>query len=237
MGAAAPYNPSMEPHPSQLSNDERRSREGPTWRVGLMVSVLLHALVLLYFPARSVLIPSTAAAGPRAGDQRAAAGGMQAVTLRTPLVPPVTPPPIPLPTLTDMEPVEFEPETTLEAASIQGDIPGPDVGPGMENGTGEGDGGDAEEGRFRVVPPRLMGVTMPTPPDDDRIRGREVDVWVFVDERGQVVPDSTRLRPPTPNRDYNRRLVRDAAVWSFEPATREGRAVASWTRVSYRVGG
>lgn len=227
----------MDDHTSQLTNEERRRRERPVWRWGLGASILVHAAVLLYFPARSVLLSPDAAAGPRAGDDRAAAGGMQTVTLRTPPTRPVVPPPIPVPTLAEMEPVEFEPETTLEPASIQGDFPGPDVGPGLDNGTGEGDGGDAAEGRFRLEAPTLLGVTMPIPPEDDRVRGQEVEVWVFVDERGRVIPDSTRLRPPTANGDYNRRLIRDAAEWTFEPARREGMAVSSWAQVSYRVGG
>lgn len=228
----------MEPlHSSQLTNEQRRRRERPVWRWGLGASVALHAVILLWFPARSVLIPPTAAAGPRAGDELAAAGGMQTVTLRTPPTRPVIPPPIPLPTLTDIEPVEFEPETTLEPATIQGDFPGPEAGPGQENGTGEGDGGDAAEGRFRAEPPVPRAVMFPSAPDDDGIRGEEVEVWVFVDDRGRVVPDSTRLRPPTSNRDYNRRLVRDAAEWAFDPATREGQPVASWFNYRFTLGG
>ena len=225
------------PPTSQMTNEERRRRERPVWRWGLIVSVVLHATILLWFPARSILVPPTAAAGPRAGDDLAAAGGMQTVTLRTPPTRPVVPPPIPLPTLTDMEPVEFEPETALEPASIQGEFPGLDAGPGLDEGTGEGDGGDAAEGRFRVVAPVPRAVMFPNAPDDDRIRGREVEVWVFVDERGRVVPDSTRLRPPTSNGDYNRRLIRDAAEWAFDPATRDGQAVASWFNYRFTLGG
>ncbi|NIP60097.1 MAG: hypothetical protein GWM92_17380, partial [Gemmatimonadetes bacterium] len=58
--------------------------------------------------------------------------------------------------------------------------------------------------------------------------GTEVQVWVFVDERGRVVPDSTRLRPPTDDRAFNRRLVEEAAQWVFEPARQGGEAVAAW---------
>ncbi len=60
------------------------------------------------------------------------------------------------------------------------------------------------------------------------LRGNPVQVWVFVDEQGRVVPDSTRLEPPTTNLNLNQRLIRDAAQWVFRPAQRRGNAVASW---------
>lgn len=66
------------------------------------------------------------------------------------------------------------------------------------------------------------------PPANDKLKGREVEVWVFVDERGRVVPDSTRLEPPTSDRDFNRRLIREASQWVFEPARQGGKPVASW---------
>ena len=66
------------------------------------------------------------------------------------------------------------------------------------------------------------------PPTNRALRGTTVQVWVFVDERGSVVADSTRLDPPTRSRDFNRQLIREAAEWVFRPARKEGQAVASW---------
>ena len=71
------------------------------------------------------------------------------------------------------------------------------------------------------------------PPDNDRLRGTEIQVWVFVDERGMVVADSTRLDPSTRDGDFNRRLIREAAEWTFRPAQQDGEAVASW--FPYRI--
>jgi hypothetical protein len=71
------------------------------------------------------------------------------------------------------------------------------------------------------------------PPTDPDLRGTRIQVWVFVDEGGRVVPDSTRLDPPTRDGAFNRRLIREAAEWVFRPATQEGRAVASW--FPYRI--
>jgi hypothetical protein len=66
------------------------------------------------------------------------------------------------------------------------------------------------------------------PPSNERLRGREVEVWVFVDERGRVVADSTRLTPPTPDSNFNRLLIREAAEWIFRPAMQGGQPVATW---------
>jgi hypothetical protein len=72
------------------------------------------------------------------------------------------------------------------------------------------------------------------PPDNVRLQGTDVTVHVFVDESGRVVPDSTRLEPPTPDLDFNRRLIREAGDWVFRPATALGRPVAAWFQ--YRMG-
>jgi hypothetical protein len=72
------------------------------------------------------------------------------------------------------------------------------------------------------------------PPDNDRLRGTEVQVWVFVDATGRVVADSTRLEPSTRDGDFNRQLIREASEWVFLPAQQDGQAVASW--FPYRIG-
>jgi TonB family protein len=151
---------------------------------------------------------------------------------------PVVPPPIPLPTVTDIEPVEFDDEPVLEPAAIDGDaLSQGDEALGLEDGDGEGDGGTAEEGLFRNTVPVPRSVMPPQPPDDRRLRGAQVEVWVFVDTSGRVVPDSTQLRPPTRNRAFNRSLIRTASEWSFDPALRDGKPVASWFTYRYNLGG
>jgi hypothetical protein len=126
----------------------------------------------------------------------------------------------------EVEPVEFEETVELDAASVLGDDPGPLDQPGLANGTGRGDGGNAEEGLYRLQPASPRGMIIP--PTNDALRGTEVQVWVFVDERGRVVADSTRLDPPTRDGGFNRRLIREAAEWIFRPAVQEGRPVGSW---------
>ena len=87
----------------------------------------------------------------------------------------------------------------------------------------------ALRGSFKIPP--SQPVIMPSSNPD--LRGTHVQVWVFVDEAGRVVADSTRLEPPTRNRDLNRRLIREASEWVFRPAQQDGKAVASW--FPYRI--
>ena len=209
----------------------RRHRERKIWRTGLFVSLLFHLLVFFGWRGNVIPLSPFAAAGPRAGDNRAAAGSMQALNVRTPPPTPVIPPLVPLPTDIAIEPIEFEDEVEVDPAAVLGDAPGLADVPGLETGTGRGDGGNADEGLYRMEPASPRGMIIP--PANRNLRGTEVQVWVFVDETGRVVSDSTRLDPPTRDGDFNRRLIREASEWSFRPARQEGRAIASW--FPYRI--
>ena len=225
----------METNDGTKSNEQRRRDERVLWRRAFAVSVILHLLLFAGWKADRLLQSPFSAAGPRAGDNRAAAGSMQSMNLRVPPSVPIVPPPVPLPTLEPIEPLEFEEEPVVEQPEgLMGDATGLE-GPGLEDGTGLGDGGTSDEGRNRLVPPRPRGMIIPHA--DDALRGREVEIWVFVDATGRVVPDSTVLRPPTSDRDFNRSLVAGAASWVFEPARMAGEPVASWFDYSFRVGG
>lgn len=198
------------------------------------MSLVLHVAIFLMWRADRPLVSPFAAAGPRAGDPMAAAGGgIQSVNLVIPESRPIVrpPPPIFSPDAVVVEELVLDPmDPSAEMAGLQappGGAPGPGpAGPGLESGTGRGDGGTAEEGLFRVSPPSPRGMIIP--PTNRNLRGRQVEVWVFVDERGRVVADSTQLRPPTSDRAFNRRLLDEAARWVFEPARRGGQPVAAW---------
>lgn len=220
--------------PESVTARDRRRRERNIWRTGILVSVLVH-LVLLVAWRGTVIPPSPlAAAGPRTGDDRAAPGTLQAMNVRTPTTIPRVPPPILVPTeivLDSVEIAEIDELAVFDPASVLGDQPGADGLPGLPGGTGTGDGGNAEAGRFRLEPASPRGMIIP--PANRDLRGTEVQVWVFVDEAGRVVADSTRLDPPTRDRDFNRRLIREASEWVFRPAQQDGQAVASW--FPYRI--
>ncbi|MEZ4425798.1 MAG: hypothetical protein R3E98_20555 [Gemmatimonadota bacterium] len=205
---------------------DRRRDQDKVWRRALYASLVFHALIFLFWRHTPIPTSPFAAAGPRAGDNRAAAGGMQALNVQAPPTVPITPPPVPLPTLEDVEPIEIDTEVRVDAGAALGNAPGDLQGPGLENGQGKGDGGTDEEGTFRLVPPSPRGMILP--PSSRDLKGRQVEVWVFVGVDGRVVADSTRLNPPTPSRSFNERLIREAAEWVFRPATKGGEAVAAW---------
>jgi hypothetical protein len=210
----------------EMTVRDRRRHDRSVWRTGLLISVLFH--LFLFLGWRGTVIPESplAAAGPAAGDNRAAAGSMQALNVRTPPSVPLVPPPVPIPTDIAVDPVEFVQDVQVDPASVAGDAPGLLDAPGL------GDGGTADTGLFRLQPPVPRGLIIP--PDNDRLRGTEVQVWVFVDETGRVVADSTRLEPATRDGDFNRRLIREASEWVFLPAQQDGEAVAAW--FPYRIG-
>ena len=201
----------------------RRRREQRIWRYALLGSVLLHLLVLLLGGSRSIPFSPGVAAGPKAGDDRAA-GGLQVLTMVMPPPPPIERPIIPIPVDIDIEPVEFDMDQAFDASAILGERPG--LGEtGIETGDGAGNGGTDAAGRNPMPVPRGMILPVDTPRS---LRGFDLTVWVFVNELGEVVADSTWLDPPSRDRRYNERVISEAAEWSFRPATRDGVPVAAW---------
>jgi outer membrane biosynthesis protein TonB len=228
---------------------ENRYRRILRW--ALVVSLFFHIAVLLWFRT-DLLIPKSpfAAAGPRAGDAAAAAGGgTQVVQIQEtqpqiepepsdPVIVPAIPVPVPEP---EPEVEERKPKPEVVAISTGativmanttgvGDNRGNTTGTGIEGGTGRGDGGNAEEGLFRLIPPSPRGLILPPSDRPGKLRGKEVDVWVFVTARGQVVADSTRVDPSTGDGKFDDRLREQAAEWVFEPARKAGQPVAEWFR-------
>ena len=202
----------------------RRHKEKRIWRYALLGSALLHLLVLLLGGDRSMSFSPGVAAGPEAGDDRAAAGGLQVMAMTAPPPPPIERPIIPVPVDIELDPVEFSIEQAFDAAAVLGERPGfGEVG--IDTGDGAGNGGTDPEGRDPTPAPRGMILPVDTPRN---LRGFELKVWVFVNERGVVVADSTWLDPPSRDRRYNQRVLSEAAEWSFNPAVRDGVPVAAW---------
>jgi outer membrane biosynthesis protein TonB len=208
--------------------------------VAFLISLGLHLLIFFIFGGERAPHSPFAAAGPRAGDDRAAAagGGMQALNLQIVVPQPVLRAPDPVPTpevVVEPEPIP-EPEPAPAPAEVAklpgtgGAEQGVGAESGVEGGSGRGDGGTEAEGRFRVVPPAPRGLILPPGDRPGKVRGKEVTVWVFVTESGVVVADSTRLLPPTGDSKFDERLRRQAAQWVFQPARRDGVAIAEWFR-------
>lgn len=222
---------------------QRRDRERKIWQRGLLISLGFHLLLFLFlFRGGSVPASPFAAAGPRALDDQAAEGVMVALQMAGGAPDRDQPPPALVPAEEEpVDPPEEEvPEATPEVDDADPDVSEPGVGdqgtddepepvtgdPGVPTGTGAGDGGTTDEGEARFTPPQPQGLFVPTL--DTRLRGIEVRVWVFVSPEGRVLPDSTRLEPPTSDRRFNTRLMEEAAQWRFRPARDAGAPVASW---------
>lgn len=215
----------------------RRAREKRVWRAAFAVSALFHVLVFLLGPRGSIPI-SAAAAGPNQGDIRAADGTMTVMALSSAPPTQIRRPALPIVDVNVAVPVlstdQPAPEMSLDiptlsdpgVGSSQGTDPGDVQGAGIPGATGAGDAGTSLEGRSRIIPPSPRGIILP--PTNESLRGRRVEIWVFVDERGRVVADSTRLQPPTPDQGFNERLVGEAAEWVFEPARQNGTPIATW---------
>lgn len=152
---------------------------------------------------------------------------MQSLNLQIANPRPIIPPRVPILTLDDVDPVVFDMEPQLDMAAMAGEAPGIGDGlPGVEGGRGRGDGGTGAEGFFDLIPPTPRSIIYPPP--NENLRGKQIDVWVFVDATGKVVPDSTRLNPPTSDGGFNRRLIAEATDWLFHPAKRNDQPVAAW---------
>ena len=209
----------------------RRRAEGKRWRRAFLFSALLHAVFFLSLGRVPVLSSPDQAAGPRAGDNRAARGSMQAVALRPP-PPPVVRPLNPVVVEIEVEPLDLVEEMVLEPPPILGDGDGSGEGPGLEDGDGAGNGGDAAQGEGFVLPEPRQAFLLPHRDGDLNLQ-----VVVWLDSEGRVDPDSTYLNPPTDDDDYNRRIIEETSQWMFHPARRNGVAVSTWYvyTVSIRV--
>jgi len=214
----------------ELGTRERRRQDRKIWRMGILISVMFH--LLLFIGWKGTVIPPSpfSASGPKAGDSRAAGGSMHAMNLSIPASRPLIRPPAPLAVQVVLEQVVIEADPSPDRNAVLGERPGDGTGTGSGSadgpGPGRGGGGNADEGEYRLEPPTPRGLIIP--PANKSLKGTTVEVWVFVNAEGKVVPDSTRLNPPTKDRGFNQRIVREAAEWVFRPATRAGQPVASW---------
>lgn len=221
--------------------EHRLQRERRIWRVGLLLSVLVHVVLFLVFRAQEARLTPYAAAGPAAGDPVAApgGGGMRSVVLQPPQEIPVPPrPEVPVIKPVEVEPIEEEPVLALSELERpepgEGEKEGPETGPGLPGAEGGGDAGNAATGLRRLLPPVPRGALFtPLAYRPNSVRGKEVTVWVFVNEGGAV--DSVRLEPPTSDERFNRLLRREAREWYFEPAQRAGQPVATWYSYTWEL--
>lgn len=209
---------------------QRVRREREVWRLGLLLSVLLHLIVLLL--SNTVVELGRSAAGPARGSALAAPGEDAMVSVVLPPRTEIWIPPRPEVPL--IEPVDVEvPLPEMAENWVELRPPQERVDPGVRGGEGRGDAGNSAEGQNRLVAPTPRGIIM-APLDRPRsVRGHEVTVHVLVNAAGVV--ESVYLDPPTPDGRYNEALIREARDWIFAPAMQQGRPVAMWTSYTWKL--
>ena len=121
--------------------------------VGLSLSVLVHAIILFAWRIPVTDSQGSLAAGPRAGDYRAAAGGGEILAIA---IAPPRPIEIPAPPaevlLADMDVATDEPEKRIQPVELAGPSGGAALisdrsGPGIAGADGRGDSGNSIDGR------------------------------------------------------------------------------------------
>ncbi len=209
---------------------QRVRREREVWRLGLLLSVLLHLIFVLL--SNTIVEIGLSAAGPARGSALAAPGEDAMVSVVLPPRTEIWIPPRPEVPL--IEPVDVEvPFPEMAENWVELRPPEERVDAGVRGGEGSGNAGNAAEGENRLVAPTPRGIIM-APLDRPRsVRGHEVTVWVFINQAGAV--DSVRLEPPTPDGGYNANLMREARDWVFEPARLHGRPVAMWWSYTWKL--
>lgn len=205
---------------------DRRFRDsfGLYVSAGLCLSVAVHLVAFLAFPALAV------------GDGEAAAGEPMALVSPPDIRIPHAPDPVPRPATPVISDVPLPDETTIEAGEwerreVEAPPPPPQVGD---------TGVDRPPFIPRDVEPRLKNRAETQRalrrhyPDLFREAGIEATVvlWIFVDRTGAV----TRVRVETPS-GYDRvdtAAEEVARAMEFEPALNRERAVGVWVRQAVR---
>jgi hypothetical protein len=209
---------------------ERVRREREVWRLGLLLSVLLHLVALLL--SGTVVKLGMSAAGPARGSALAAPGEDAMVSVVLPPQSEIWIPPRPeVPLIEEVEAEVPLPEMAENWVELR--PPEERVDPGVRGGEGRGNAGSAAEGENRNVAPVPMGIIMVPMDRPSSVRGHEVTVWVLVSASGGV--DAVRLEPPTPDGRYNAAIVREAQAWVFRPALRSGVPVAMWWSYTWKL--
>ena len=88
--------------------EERRHRDQKFWVSGALISLIIHGS--LFFLWSGSVIPDSpfSAPGPRAGDNLATTGSIQAINVSVLQPVPIVPPPVPTPLAVELDNVNFE---------------------------------------------------------------------------------------------------------------------------------
>lgn len=199
--------------------------------VGLFLSVALHVALLLVW--RGAPGSGLAGGGVQAPESRSPRPWDPEVVRAVTVVEPrreveIPPPPEPV---AASSPEVAAPEVAREVSLAGGELTAhaaerpPVAGSGGEGGAP----GSAGGGSRRPPIPRSV---LPEWDPPEEVRGTEVVVRVHVDSAGRAT-GPVELRPPTPSRDFNRRLREKVRAMEFSPARAGERAVSGWAELTF----
>ena len=211
---------------AEIRIKDRHRRERRIWRNGIAMSVAVHFLVFFIWKITAVPVSPYMASGPEQSDRTIDESSLRALSIWVPPNLPIAPSPIPIPSQIDIQEVELAQIIERGPVSVLGEWSNLDKLLGLSDGPGM-----PHQGASGWMPATPRDIIIPSNKRD--LRGTEIQVWVFIDESGGVIPDSTYIDPVTEDTDFNRRLIRQAAEWLFRPGTRDGKPVASW--FTYRI--
>ncbi len=222
---------------TELTPSRRNSvRQRKAWWIGFALSAAVHAVLLFGWRTPAPEGPGSLAAGPRAGDIRAASGGsaMTAIDIRMPQPIEVPEPPTRRPQLDDPKLAVPEPDQRVLTASFQGPTgaamsEGRD-GSGLPNATGAGDGGNDRQGRDRRTFPTPRSI-IPRWDPPDALKGRRVTFRVRVNEQGEPTGE-IEVRPRIDETEFVRRVRDDLLTMDYLPGRQDGRPVTDWAELT-----
>ena len=224
------YEPSIAP------SRRNSARQRKAWWVGFGLSVAIHVLLLFGWRADTGTGPGSLAAGPRAGDYRAAAGGgaLVAIDVAPPRPIEVPPPPETRPRLEEAQVPLRELEPEVLAVSFQGPAGGLPVqgsgGPGLPGAEGAGDGGNDLEGDDRRTYPIPRSI-IPRWDAPKELKGQRVTFRVRVDATGEPTGE-IEIQPKIRDADFVKRLRQDLLAMDYLPGRLDGRPVADWAELT-----
>lgn len=199
--------------------------------VGMLVSVALHGLLAVAWrsrPGPGMTGGAPDRAAPRSPD-RWERERLRAVALRDPAEDveiPSPPSPVTAPS-PEVSPPRVTGGADLASVELTPWSAGPPGRGGGEPGARAGE--PAGGGTRRPPVPRSV---LPEWDPPEQVRGTEVVVRVHVDAAGRPT-GPVELCPPTPSRDFNRRLREKVRAMEFAPARIDGQPVAGWAELTF----
>ncbi len=206
---------------AEIRIKDRHRRERKIWRNGIAMSVAVHVLVFFIWKITAIPVSPYMVSGPAQSDRAIDESSLRALSIWVAPNLPIAPSPIPIPSQIDIQEVKLAQIIERDSVSVLGEWPSPDKSLGLSDGLGM-----PHQGASGWMPATPRDIIIPSNKRD--LSGREIQVWVFIDESGGVIPDSTYIDPTTEDTDFNQRIIRQAAEWLFRPATQDGKPVASW---------